>query len=247
MNMTRPDWIEALRADVRPADPEPALLAQLVELSRGSAAPATRPSRSAGARWAIVLGGAIAVGATSWAAGALPGTDSPFRPEEHVTHQPADPSPGGVGTPHSDDPESPAEGESPSPTSAGDAGSTAPASPGTAGTDPALVPDGSGSPPALDLPTPSLPLPSLPSVPITPPVPPVPSAPLPPGLSHAPGPGDLFDKPGKPPVPVPEHGDRDDQGDQDAHDQQGNDDDQQGDHDARRSPQPQEAQVASAQ
>ncbi|GEB12630.1 hypothetical protein NSI01_09450 [Pimelobacter simplex] len=243
--MTRPDWIETLRADVRPADPEPALLAQLVELSRGSAVPATRPSRSAGARWAMVLGGAIAVGATSWAAGALPGTDSPFRPEEHVTHQPADPSPGRVGTPQPDDPGSPAEEAPSAPASAGETEPAAPdPSPG-AGTDPALVPSapsgtGSGPPPLIELPTP----PTLPP----PPLPPVPTAPLPPGLDHAPGP--LDQHPGKPapplpvPLPVPGDGDQDQPGDLD---QQGDLTDSDRDRDVRRSPQPQGAQVARTQ
>ncbi|GAA3647609.1 hypothetical protein GCM10022237_03960 [Nocardioides ginsengisoli] len=261
--MTRPDWIETLRADLRPADPDPVLLAQLVELSRGSVAPATRPGRSAGARLAIVLGGAIAVGATSWAAGALPGTDSPFRPEEHVTHQPADPSPGGVGTPHPDEPASPAEEQSPS-SSAGDDPPTPSDSPtrGATGSPSTPKAPGSGSPPPIGgLPTD---LPSLPDVPGSTVLPQVPTAPPPSGLDHVPGVPLL--PPGLPTVhpdadtqrnviagtpAVPGAPGDDDQGQDSQGDAQDRAQDHAQDHDSdsgdRRSPRPQEAQVARAQ
>ena len=253
--MTRPDWIETLRADVRPADPDPVLLAQLVELSRGSVAPATRPGRSAGARLAIVLGGAIAVGATSWAAGALPGTDSPFRPEEHVTHQPADPSPGGVGTPQPDEPASPAGRQSPSPP-AGDDRPTPGQTPTSGAPGATATPNapGSGSPPPIGgLPTG---LPSLPDVPETSVLPQVPTAHPPSGLDHVPGPPLL---PPLPPLGLPTTdadtqrnlgpggpggpGDSDDSGDSDH----SGDQDHDSDSGNRRSPRPQEAQVARAQ
>jgi len=185
--MTRPDWIETLRADVRPVDPDPVLLAQLVELSSRSVAPAPRLGRSAGARLAMVLGGVIAVGATSWAAGALPGTDSPFRPEESVTQQPTDPTPSrSPGAP-------PGEGRTPSgtgtPASPGEtpadpsSGSDSPAEPesGATPTDPSTTPGttpgrGSSPGPPTDLPT-------LPQLPVTPSIP---ASPDPPGLERFP-------------------------------------------------------------
>lgn len=191
--MTRPDWIETLRAEVRPADPDPVLLAQLAQLSANSTVPAARPGRSAGARLAIVLGGAIAVGATTWAAGALPGTDSPFRPEERITQQPTDPQPGGARTPSSDAPTSPAGGSAPSDPAGGasDPGTT-PAEPD--GNAPSGRPSGGAtpSPPTGDPPG-GVKLPELPSLPV-PTV--VPSVPEPPGLDGVP---DL-------PLPSPEVG-----------------------------------------
>lgn len=188
--MTRPDWIETLRAEVRPADPDPVLLAQLAQLSANSTAPAARPGRSAGARLAIVLGGAIAVGATSWAAGALPGTDSPFRPEERVTQQPTDPQPGGDRTPATDAPTSPAGDADPSAPGGDETGqATSPADPD--GSAPSGRPsDGAtSSPPTGDPPDGRVELPELPSLPI-PPV--VPSVPEPSGLDGVP---DLPDVP----------------------------------------------------
>lgn len=182
--MTRPDWIDTLRADLRPADPDPVLLAQLVQLSASSTVPAARPGRSASARLAIVLGGAIAVGATSWAAGALPGTDSPFRPEEQVTHEPTDPTPGGVRTPLSDTPTSPA-GEPGSP--AGDGQDRtgppveAPPDDVPANTDVPRVPEGVPPGPPADVP-------GLPGLPTLPDLPDVPTVLEPPGLSHVPTP-----------------------------------------------------------
>lgn len=182
--MTRPDWIETLRDEVRPADPDPVLLAQLAQLSASSTAPSARPGRSAGARLAIVLGGAIAVGATSWAAGALPGTESPFGPEERITQQPTDPQPGGVRTPPSDAPTSPAGDPAPSAPAGGES------DPGTTPTDPdgTGVPSGrpsggSTSPSNSDPPGGEVELPELPTLPV-PTV--VPSVPEPSGLDGVP-------------------------------------------------------------
>ncbi|HVK29212.1 MAG TPA: hypothetical protein VM575_12785 [Nocardioides sp.] len=183
--MTRPDWIEELRAEVRPADPDPVLLAQLAQLSANSTVPSARPGRSAGARLAIVLGGAIAVGATSWAAGALPGTDSPFRPEERITQQPTDPQPGGVRTPSSDAPTSPAGDTDPSEPAGDQSGqATTPADPG--GSDvPSGRPSGGSTPSPSngDPPGGKVDLPELPTLPV-PTV--VPSVPEPPGLDGVP-------------------------------------------------------------
>ncbi|WP_435768856.1 hypothetical protein [Nocardioides sp. SYSU DS0651] len=183
--MTRPDWIDELRSGLRTVDPDPVLLAQLVELSRGSASPAPRPGRSVGARLAIVLGGAIAVGATSWAAGALPGTDSPFRPEERITHQPTDPTPGDVATPQRDDSRSPA-GERTSPP-AGEGKSAPPAvpdkgspssGPGSGSTDtPGERGNRPSDPPGLT---------RAPELPDLPPLPDVPPVPQPTGLDRVP-------------------------------------------------------------
>lgn len=176
--MTRPDWIDTLRADLRPADPDPVLLAQLAQLSSRSAVSAPRPGRSAGARWAMVLGGVIAVGATSWAAGALPGTDSPFRPEERVTQQPTDPSPGEELAPSTDAPTSPGEGTS---DGASDSSSAEPTD-----RSPADQPSGappSSTPPDGDPPGPPVELPTLPDLPqLTD----VPTVPEPPGLDRVP-------------------------------------------------------------
>lgn len=178
--MTRPDWIETLRAEVRPADPDPVLLAQLAQLSANSTAPAARPGRSAGARLAIVLGGAIAVGATSWAAGALPGTDSPFRPEERITQQPTDPQPGGARTPSSDAPTSPAGDTDPSDPAGGESGqATMPADPDGSGSPSGRPSGGPTSPPSNGDPPGGVELPELPSLPVPTAVP---SVPEPPGL-----------------------------------------------------------------
>lgn len=184
--MTRPDWIDTMSADLRPLDPDPVLLAQLVQLSASSTVPAARPGRSAGARFAIVLGGAIAVGATSWAAGALPGTESPFRPEEQVTQQPTDPSPGGVRTPLSDAPTSPA-GEQSSP--AGDAQDGSPPPVGVpASSDAPRIPEGAPPGPGAVVTTRVPDLPDAPDVSDLPKIPDVPATSLPPGLSHVPTP-----------------------------------------------------------
>lgn len=181
--MTRPDWIETLRAEVRPVDPDPVLLAQLTQLSSGSTTPAARPGRSAGARLAIVLGGAIAVGATSWAAGALPGTDSPFSPEERVTQQPTDPTPGGEEAPSSDTPTSPAGGREPTAPAGGESSTPTPPSAPPATVPPSSSPSSGGpstAPPPGDPPEGELPLPSLPTIPG------VPAVPSPPGLDRVP-------------------------------------------------------------
>lgn len=179
--MTRPDWIETLRAEVRPVDPDPVLLAQLTQLSSGSTTPAARPGRSAGARLAIVLGGAIAVGATSWAAGALPGTESPFSPEERVTQQPTDPTPGDEGAPSSETPTSPAGSRTPTAPAGGESSTTSPEAPTTGPSSgrPSGAP--SSAPPTGDPPGGvELPLPPLPTIPG------VPAVPSPPGLDRVP-------------------------------------------------------------
>jgi hypothetical protein len=176
--MNRPDWIDTLRADLRPVDPDPVLLAQLAQLSSRSAVPAPRPGRSAGARWAMVLGGVIAVGATSWAAGALPGTDSPFSPEERVTQQPTDP-PSDEPAPPSTDPPPSEDRRSPDRTE--DPGSPAPTDPRPGGT-PSGVPPTS-TPSDGDPPSPPVELPTLPDLPQ---LPGVPAVPEPPGLDRVP-------------------------------------------------------------
>ncbi|TWG95157.1 hypothetical protein L615_000500001010 [Nocardioides sp. J9] len=223
--MTRPDWIETLRAEVRPADPDPVLLAQLAQLSASSTAPAARPGRSAGARAAIVLGGAIAVGATSWAAGALPGTESPFRPEERVTHQPADPQPDEARTPSPTEPAPPTGGAEP----ADPADPTVPQGTGSgrATPDPDRGrPSGRPGPPS-SVPSPGDPpgrgeLPELPTLPQLPDVPAVPSLPGLPGLP-VPDVPPLGGRPGDRTAPSPDS-----------------------DSGARRSPRPQEALVDRA-
>lgn len=232
--MTRPDWIETLRADVRAVDPDPVLLAQLVELSSRSVAPAPRPGRSAGARLAMVLGGVIAVGATSWAAGALPGTTSPFRPEQRITHQPTDPTPDERAPGQTPSPEDPPSG---GPVSPGDR--TTPASPASRDPDRSQRSESPESPPTSpgrDSPSgPPDVLPTVPQLPVTPNVgpdirpgvePEVPADPDAPGLERSP---DL------PPPAAPPH--QDDEG---APAELSDDSDSNSDSGPGRSPQPQE-------
>ena len=236
--MTRPEWIEALRADVRAVDPDPVLLAQLVELSSRSVAPAPRPGRSAGARLAMVLGGVIAVGATSWAAGALPGTTSPFSPEERITHQPTDPTPDERAPGRTPAPQSPPSG---GPASPGDRAT--PASPTSRDPDRSErspSPEGPPTSPGREGPSgPPDDLPTVPQLPVTPAVgpdvrpgvePEVPAEPEPPGLERFPD---------APPPPAPPQPDDEDAlgelpGDSDSKD------DSNSDSGPGRSPQPQE-------
>lgn len=77
------DLAKHLRADLPALEPDPVLLAQLVQLSTvGAPVPAARTAH--GARVAFVSAGAAAiVGGTAWLAGALPGTVSPLPPFRH--------------------------------------------------------------------------------------------------------------------------------------------------------------------
>lgn len=220
--MTRPDWIERLRADPRAVDPDPVLLAQLVELSSRSVAPAPRPGRSAGARLAMVLGGVIAVGATSWAAGALPGTTSPFHPEERITHQPTDPTPDerAPGETPSDGPTPPEDGTPPAPPpSSGPERSESPEPPAGPPTSP-----GRGSSSGA----PFVP-PAVPQLPVTPDLEPDVRPGVDPEVPADRDPPQLQRTPDLPPPAAPPHKDDAD------------DDDRDSDSDPGRSPQPRDA------
>ncbi|MDH2415053.1 hypothetical protein [Nocardioides sp. CER19] len=75
------DELPELRATVPALEPDPVLLAQLVELSAASAAASARRSPLRPVR--VLAMGAAALGlvaATSWIAGALPGVPSPIAP-----------------------------------------------------------------------------------------------------------------------------------------------------------------------
>lgn len=77
------DLGERLRADVPALEPDPVLLAQLVQLST-AAAQAPAPRRGHGFRAALMAAGAAGiVSGTAWLAGALPGTASPWHPSHH--------------------------------------------------------------------------------------------------------------------------------------------------------------------
>lgn len=77
------DLGKRLRADVPALEPDPVLLAQLVQLSTTAAQPAAS-RRAHGARAMLVAAGAAGiVSGTAWLAGALPGTASPWHPAHH--------------------------------------------------------------------------------------------------------------------------------------------------------------------
>lgn len=107
---------EALRVDVPTLEPDPVFLARLSALSRSSA-PAPRAVRRHGVRALAAAATVAVVGTTSWAAGALPGTDdAPASPAREITTAPTElSSPGGVGSPQPDDAFSPGGPLSPGP------------------------------------------------------------------------------------------------------------------------------------
>ena len=77
------DLGERLRAEIPALEPDPVLLAQLVQLSTAAAQRAA-PRRAHGARAVLIAAGAAGiVSGTAWLAGALPGTASPWHPPHH--------------------------------------------------------------------------------------------------------------------------------------------------------------------
>ena len=77
------DLGERLRADVPVLEPDPVLLAQLVQLSV-AAGPGVPVRRSPGVLAVVAAAGAaVILSGTAWLAGALPGTVSPLHPSHH--------------------------------------------------------------------------------------------------------------------------------------------------------------------
>ena len=91
-----------LRVDVPTLEPDSVMLERLSALSAASTPSAGR-SRSVGLRVAFVATVVASLGATTWAAGALPGVDTPFRHRqiEHAALVPI-PTAGDTGSPQSD-------------------------------------------------------------------------------------------------------------------------------------------------
>lgn len=92
-----------LRIDVPTLEPDAVLVDRLAAASATST-PSRGTSRSVGLRAAFVAVVVASLGATTWAAGALPGVDTPFRHRE-IQHAPLVPlaPTGAVGSPQSDD------------------------------------------------------------------------------------------------------------------------------------------------
>ncbi len=111
--MTNRNRTGRLRVDVPTLEPDPALLERLV-MASASSTPARRPARPAGIRLLVAAASVAMIGATTWVAGAIPGTESPLGPAMQPTHGPSAPSPGGEsGAPHPDDSTSPGSPLSP--------------------------------------------------------------------------------------------------------------------------------------
>ena len=91
-----------LRVDVPTLEPDAVLVDRLAAASTGST-PSRGTSRSVGLRMAFVATVVASLGATTWAAGAIPGVDTPFHHQEiqHAPLVPIIPS-GDVGSPQSD-------------------------------------------------------------------------------------------------------------------------------------------------
>jgi len=111
--MTSKHTIEGLRVDVPTLEPDPVLLAQMVQLSSAKA-PAVTTSRASSVKVLLAAVGVAAVTATTWAAGAVPGVPSPIRPAHHP-HTAVSPSPSpttgsATRTPGASDPTSEAPG-----------------------------------------------------------------------------------------------------------------------------------------
>ena len=89
--MTSKHSIDGLRVDVPTLEPDPVLLAQLVQVSSAHA-PAATTSRATSVKVLLAAAGVAAVTATTWVAGAVPGAPSPIRPAHHP-HPVVSPSP----------------------------------------------------------------------------------------------------------------------------------------------------------
>lgn len=102
--MTHERPTERLRVDVPTLEPDPAFLGMLAHLSAGSQAAAPRTTRSAGFRMVVATGSVAVIATATWAAGVPTGGGVPPSPAESPSRigPSGTPSPGDVGTPHSD-------------------------------------------------------------------------------------------------------------------------------------------------
>lgn len=102
--MTHERTTERLRVDVPTLEPDPAFLGMLAHLSATSQATLPRSTRSAGLRMVLATGSVAVIAAATWAAGVPTGGGVPHTPTDSPTRigPSGTPSPGDVGTPHSD-------------------------------------------------------------------------------------------------------------------------------------------------
>ncbi|WP_408898688.1 hypothetical protein ACJ5H2_06165 [Nocardioides sp. R1-1] len=102
--MTHERPTERLRVDVPTLEPDPAFLGMLAHLSAGSQAATPRSTRSAGFRMVVATGSVAVIATATWAAGVPTGGGVPHSPAESPSRigPSGTPSPGDVGTPHSD-------------------------------------------------------------------------------------------------------------------------------------------------
>lgn len=102
--MTPERTTERLRVDVPTLEPDPAFLGMLAHLSATSQATLPRSTRSAGLRMVLATGSVAVIAAATWAAGVPTGGGVPHTPTDSPTRigPSGTPSPGDVGTPHSD-------------------------------------------------------------------------------------------------------------------------------------------------
>ncbi|GAA3517366.1 hypothetical protein [Nocardioides daeguensis] len=102
--MTHERATERLRVDVPTLEPDPAFLGMLTHLSATSQATLPRSTRSAGFRVALATGSVAVVATATWAAGVPTNGGVPHTPADSPTRigPSGTPSPGDVGTPHSD-------------------------------------------------------------------------------------------------------------------------------------------------
>jgi len=141
--------MERLRVDVPTLEPDPAFLDMLAHLSASSvpAAP-PRTARSSGLRLVVAMASVAVIAAATWAAGIPTGREIPLSPADAPTQvdPSGSPSPGDVGTPHSDvsTPGSPLSPGLPGIPRSSSSGSS---SPDDRTTDPSTDPDQPGSTP----------------------------------------------------------------------------------------------------
>jgi hypothetical protein len=102
--MTPERTTERLRVDVPTLEPDPAFLGMLAHLSATSQAALPRSTRSAGFRLVLATGSVAVIAAATWAAGVPTVGGVPHTPADSPTRigPSGTPSPGDVGTPHSD-------------------------------------------------------------------------------------------------------------------------------------------------
>ncbi|WP_377323896.1 hypothetical protein ACFJIY_04025 [Pimelobacter simplex] len=95
---------ERLRVDVPTLEPDPAFLGMLAHLSASSVPAPPRTARSSGLRLVVAMASVAVIAAATWAAGIPTGKEIPLSPADAPTQvdPTGTPSPGDVGTPHSD-------------------------------------------------------------------------------------------------------------------------------------------------